>query len=735
MKRHQTAIGTNSVQSTFLRGGQIFFHNARMYSQLLARLLVICIVLTSCIALGLTYLKTDVRDARFVGSRMMAWYWSRSDPSHPMTVIDTDNTSHNLTAAEVLQNPVIRARSDTFMSVLYTHLIVAGIAGFLALLCMFWWFTSHGKQLGSDQHLRGAKVIPGRVLAVMIQAGNRAERRRRRLKKYRPYSLAGIPYPYRMETSHTLVAGTTGAGKTQALAVLLAEIRRRGDRAIIYDKMRSFVPSFYDPSRGDQILNAMDARCANWTPFADATRYEDFYQMACALIPDPAGNADTFWVDSARIVFAVVAHKLHRQGYRTTRALLRKLLRSSHEELASFVENTIAASSISPKNAKTAESIRATLVTGLAALQVLERGQDERASFSIREWVQRNDSEGCLFLTSRSDKHQTLRGLITVWLEIALTAIMAQERDPNRSIWIIADELPSLYKLPSLEKGLAEGRQYGAAYVLGIQTLSQLQSIYGRDTAHTITGLCRTKLLLNLADPDTAEIAAKYIGRAEVQRAQRGIGFGASDVRDGVNYTLQDKFDHLVLPEQLMRLPDLHGYLVPAAIYPTGEVSFPYHKLDQGQPGFVEQEDDPDEIDWHSFEPDVARPKPVEPQRPSLDDPVWETDRQSVDRRPADSLPAHPEVGLAAAVAAPAAAATDQAGLFDDEASDEGGVQPSHGPSLDLALASQDGPEAFDAPQPGDPDYDPEAALDPASSDFNQYDQGLFAPGHELDER
>jgi|TARA_R110002049_G_scaffold259498_1_gene435352 type IV conjugative transfer system coupling protein TraD len=737
MKRHQTAIGTNSVQSTFLRGGQIFFHNARMYSQLLARLSIICIVLTSCIALGLTYLKTDVRDARLVSSRMMAGYWSRSDPNHSMTVIDADNTSHNMTAAEVLQNPVIRTRSDMFLRVLYTHLIVAGVAGFLALILMFWWFTSHGKQLGSDQHLRGAKVIPGRQLAIMVQAGNRAEQRRRRLKKYRPYSLAGIPYPYRMETSHTLVAGTTGAGKTQALAVLLAEIRRRGDRAIIYDKMRSFVPSFYDPSRGDQILNAMDARCANWTPFADATRYEDFYQMACALIPDPAGNADTFWVDSARIVFAVVAHKLHRQGYRTTRALLHKLLRTSHEELASFVENTIAASSISPKNAKTAESIRATLVTGLASLQVLERGQDERASFSIREWVQRNDCEACLFLTSRSDKHQTLRGLITVWLEIALTAIMAQERDPDRTIWIIADELPSLYKLPSLEKGLAEGRQYGAAYVLGIQTLSQLQSIYGRDTAHTITGLCRTKLLLNLADPDTAEIAAKYIGRAEVQRAQRGIGFGASDVRDGVNYTLQDKFDHLVLPEQLMRLPDLHGYLVPAAIYPTGEVEFPYHKLDQGQPGFVEQEDDPDEIDWHTFEPDIARPQPAEPERPAFEDPVWETDSQRRKTGAGDSLRTHPDAGLAAAVAAPVTAAAGQAGLLDDASSDGEDVHIAHDTPPDSTLEIHGGPEAFDAPEPGDPDYDPQAALDPASSAFNQYDQQLFAPGpeHELDER
>jgi len=737
MKRHDTAIGTNSVQSTFLRGGQIFFHNARMYWQLISRLFMVCIFLTTTIAVLITFSITESSDARLFGSRMMArYYTSTGRGDREMNVIDRDNEIHHFEARDVVDNEYVVYHSDTFQRVLLRCLTIAGLSGILALLFMFWWFTSHGRKLGSDQHLRGAQVIPGKELALRIHADNRVMKRKRKLKTYRPYSLVGIEYPFRMETSHTLLAGTTGSGKTQAMATLIEEVRRRGDRAIFYDKMRSFLPVFYDEDAGDRILNPLDSRCARWTPFSDARTYEDFLQMATAMMPDPAGSADPFWVDSARVVFAVAAAKLHRMGRRSTDDLLYILLRAPLKQLAAFLQGTIASASVSPDSPKTAQSVRATLVTGLAALQSMEKAAPDRDPFSIYDWVKNHDDRSCLFLTSRSDKHQSLRGLITVWLEMALNAIMSQERDPDRTIWIFADELPSLNKLPSLEKGLAEGRQFGAAYVLGIQTLSQLQSIYGRDVAHTITGLCRTKLILNLADPDTAETAARYIGRAEIQRAQRGIGFGASDVRDGVNYTLQDKFDHLVLPEQLQRLPDLTGYLVPAATYPTGEVTFAYRKLEGRTPGFIERDNDFDDIDWHAMS--GAETPPDKPSSPSTS--AFQSPSGPLSDTPVDSAfaqRASAELGLFAALEDDATGVPED-DLPDDPSSDDGGLD---GPAREEAP----GYEEIGAGQSTDhPDFtaDPEAdgleQDETAAGSFTQFDNtlsGFDAPGLEIEDR
>ena len=43
-----------------------------------------------------------------------------------------------------------------------------------------------------------------------------------------PYRIAGVPFPERTETQHTIVSGTTGSGKTVLIADLVAQVRARG---------------------------------------------------------------------------------------------------------------------------------------------------------------------------------------------------------------------------------------------------------------------------------------------------------------------------------------------------------------------------------------------------------------------------------------------------------------------------------------------------------------------------
>ena len=49
-----------------------------------------------------------------------------------------------------------------------------------------------------------------------------------------------IPWPERAETQHTIISGTTGSGKTVLISDLVAQIRARGERCILYDKMGSY---------------------------------------------------------------------------------------------------------------------------------------------------------------------------------------------------------------------------------------------------------------------------------------------------------------------------------------------------------------------------------------------------------------------------------------------------------------------------------------------------------------
>ena len=161
--------------------------------------------------------------------------------------------------------------------------------------------------------------------------------------------------------------------------------------------MGSYTRAFFDPAR-DVLMNPLDARAPRWSPFLEARTPRDFDTMAAALIPQQKDTVDPFWVTAARQLFANGAGVLWKRGMTENRILVEHLLKTELTSLAEAMEGTVAQSIVDPENPKT----RA-LGTGHAdraprRARVLAR---YRKPFSIREWVEREDETGFLFLTSR----------------------------------------------------------------------------------------------------------------------------------------------------------------------------------------------------------------------------------------------------------------------------------------------------------------------------------------------
>ena len=75
-----------------------------------------------------------------------------------------------------------------------------------------------------------------------------------------------VRIPREREAMHVLVMGDTGQGKSAIVRQVLCQIEERGETAIVYDPAMEYLPQFYEPQRGDIILNPLDARCPFWTP-------------------------------------------------------------------------------------------------------------------------------------------------------------------------------------------------------------------------------------------------------------------------------------------------------------------------------------------------------------------------------------------------------------------------------------------------------------------------------------
>ena len=372
-------------------------------------------------------------------------------------------------------------------------------------------------------------------------------------------SLAGIPVPPLDETKHFKLIGTTGTGKSTAIRELLGGALRRGDRAVITDPDGGYLARFYDPKRGDLILNPFDKRSLKWDLFGEIKNPYDFEQLARSIIPDNA-DADPTWQRYAQTFLSAVMREVHGTGVRDIAELYRLLTSAALDELRVMLAGTPAQPFLEPGNERMFGSIRSVAGSAVAALDFIQSQRSEL--FSIRQWIR--EGHGVLFLPYQADQIAALCAIISTWMRIAIFETMSVGEGDLR-LWFIVDELDALGQIDGLKDALARLRKFGGRCVLGFQSIAQVSGTYGRSDAETIVENCGNTLILRCSASEsggTARFASKLIGDREIIRKQvsrsRQLGRLFSS-----NETLSDHHvtEAAVLPSQIEQLADLEGYL------------------------------------------------------------------------------------------------------------------------------------------------------------------------------
>lgn len=411
-----------------------------------------------------------------------------------------------------------------------------------------------------DMHRRGARVVDGR----------RAQRRARRAAWFRGealLTLAGVSVPARDEAKHFKLIGTTGTGKSTAIAELTGAALARGDRAVIADPDGGYLARFYDRRRGDVILNPFDPRSVKWDPFSEIRSRWDIEQLAGGLIPSTDDASGREWRGYARTFLTAVARRCHECGERDPQELWRLLAVASVSELRPIVAGTPAQPFVEPENARMFGSIRSVTTSAVAAL---EHVQAQRARpFSVRQWV-RGDN-GVLFIPYAATQIAALRTVIATWMRLAIFEAMSEVGD--RRLWFVVDELDSLGAIDGLKDALARLRKFGGRCVLGFQSVSQVSATYGAE-AQTIVENCGTTLILRCAGSEhggTSQFASRLIGDREVVRRQTSRGrdreawFANRAPRRSTSVSEQHVIEAAVMASEIEQLPDLTGFLKTAS--------------------------------------------------------------------------------------------------------------------------------------------------------------------------
>lgn len=477
-----------------IRGGQTNIHQVRMFKQIL----VIGFWVSTIVSLIYG----------FYCQRIPLWIWTKWMKAK-MMIQPCPHLDHQL------YKELIRVLKTIFpvFWITYGGLFIG-------------WFIK-GYFTRKNTHVRGSKCVSLRRLRWMMR-GFRS-------------SLHLDKLPLIKETSHILIMGTTGSGKTNCFHKLMPQILHQ--KGIIVDVTGDFVDRYYNPQR-DYILNPFDERSVHWSLWKDLKHPTHFDGFAKSLIPD-TNKSDPFWDQASRTLLATALEKT-----KTVEGLLKILLSSNMKTLEKFFKGTRAANIVSTDSEKTTASILSNLSTHLAPFVYLKEGP-----FSIREWVE--TGEGYLFLTASSDQRETLRPLITAWVESVLNSLMSLPPDQERRFWMIMDELPALNKLSSLSTALSESRKYGGCVVAGVQSIHQLNDLYGPSLLDNFN----TKIFFRTINPDTARWVSRVLGSYEQKEVNENLSYGANTMRDGVNLSDQIRSHQLISVEEIMHLKDLEAYV------------------------------------------------------------------------------------------------------------------------------------------------------------------------------
>nr|WP_165388428.1 replication initiation protein RepC [Sphingomonas populi] len=279
---HHSARGKVLRNSgNFTRGSQLISHEMMMvWAGVRMPLIVVFLTFSILLSIILNFRMQD-HDSQLVLMRLFSaiWTYIGLDPRKIINLTLPDDSILRIPMFAVPYVPSVQQACAVAI-----RCVLAALLGSLFLsVPLTIWFVSisrkRGENILKERHERGAMLVERDVLIDEIRAHNLREfrkdceafkppldpvkvaglpiRRRVDLGIHVPYTIASVPFPHRLEQSHAMLIGTTGAGKTTVLRKIVKQMRARGHTGVIFDLTGAFVEAFYNPET-DTILNPMD---------------------------------------------------------------------------------------------------------------------------------------------------------------------------------------------------------------------------------------------------------------------------------------------------------------------------------------------------------------------------------------------------------------------------------------------------------------------------------------------
>ncbi len=543
--------------NNYIRGGQIFLHKLRMIKQVWDKTLLIASIVSILLSTFLTYdkfLHLDFYSGLTYLKAIIVSPLDRIFPnSSPVKISAMNNMgvySKNIDAKEILKHQGFKRRYDLIISTFLSSLILGLwiMLGFSVIIIFVW--TKFGKASSSKDIIKGGSILSAVEVSKILKKQFMAS----------DFVIGKMPLVKNSETSHILITGTTGSGKTSCMNEIMPQIRSYNHPAIIVDYTGQMTKKYYDESRGDAIITNNEAGAHIWDFWEDIKDEDNLAIIANSLFTDRGSGYDEMWNNASKQFFKDSARHIAKNNTPKISDLYRLLSIMTLSEVHEALKGSVSASMLDPNNEKTAMSVRTNTI---AFIDWMENFREGQRKLSLSNWFSEKKLErgSWLFFKSTPKQRTKLRNFYSMLLDLCINQIMELGQDYDRRIWMVIDELPSLKKLPSLAQALSEFRKYGGCIMASMQSPHQLFELYGQNNAYAMLDQFNTKFIFRTDEHNFASYICKGFGDIEYKEQQENYSYGSHEVRDGVHISSIERKKPLLTPDDLASLANLEAYV------------------------------------------------------------------------------------------------------------------------------------------------------------------------------
>jgi len=322
---------------------------------------------------------------------------------------------------------------------------------------------------------------------------------------------------------HILVVGTPGSGKSSCIAI--PTLRAYSERIFAIDIKGELYEKTKDYRQEVKVFNPLDDNSYGYDPYfclySSDNPAQEAKAIAQAIIPLPHGTHEPFWIESAQnLLTGAILHYSEQEFsfLETMEAVQSTPAKDLVDLLCKSKEAQYYANAMSGMEDKTLSSIMGEMSKNIVPFVT---DKNLISALSRMKNITPNDLEdgSDVYISIPEHLLRQWKNLLTLIVNQFLTHFEKRAEMTAQPILFLLDEFPRLGKISTVMDGLGTLRSKNISICLLIQSLKQLDVIYGQNERDVIVGNCSYKAVLNATDTETqkyfSELAGMYVKQAK----------------------------------------------------------------------------------------------------------------------------------------------------------------------------------------------------------------------------